>query len=177
MPYSCSAWGCRNRCSVETRSRGVTFHCFPKDNQLRKRWEVALRRKDFTATKFSRLCSEHFRQEDFDRTGQTVRLRNGAVPSIFSFPDHPRRSMTTRTSQTSKRARESLPEDCPPPVQKTEPQTLPTVDHAYALPTSKDLKARLNEALAQVESLEREIRKARMEREGEKQWCVVFWRI
>ncbi|KAM3850671.1 uncharacterized protein ACN63O_019382 [Diretmus argenteus] len=61
---------------------------FPKDNELRKLWEVALRREGFTASQSSRLCSEHFTQADFDRTGQTVRIRAGAIPSIFSFPAH-----------------------------------------------------------------------------------------
>uniref|UniRef100_A0A667XA06 THAP-type domain-containing protein n=1 Tax=Myripristis murdjan TaxID=586833 RepID=A0A667XA06_9TELE len=54
----------------------------------RKIWEVALRRKDFIATDESVLCCEHFKTEDFDRTGQTVRLRADVIPSIFKFPAH-----------------------------------------------------------------------------------------
>ncbi|KAM3850430.1 THAP domain-containing protein 6-like [Diretmus argenteus] len=120
MPHSCAAWSCTHRCTIQTRSQGITFHSFPKDNELRKQWEVALRREGFTASQSSRLCSEHFTQADFDRTGQTVRIRAGAIPSIFSFPA------------------------------------------SYALPPSPgDLRARLSEALARVESLEREKRNAK----------------
>lgn len=61
---------------------------FPKDDKVRQQWEAALRRNSFTATPSSRLCSAHFIQEDFDRTGQTVRLRAGAVPSLFNLPAH-----------------------------------------------------------------------------------------
>uniref|UniRef100_A0A8C1MW23 THAP-type domain-containing protein n=1 Tax=Cyprinus carpio TaxID=7962 RepID=A0A8C1MW23_CYPCA len=55
---------------------------------LQKKWEVALRREGFHASDTSVLCSHHFNQGDFDRTGQIVRLRDGVIPSVFSFPVH-----------------------------------------------------------------------------------------
>uniref|UniRef100_A0A3B3X444 C2H2-type domain-containing protein n=1 Tax=Poecilia mexicana TaxID=48701 RepID=A0A3B3X444_9TELE len=61
---------------------------FPKESVRRKQWEVAARSEDFSASVSATLCSEHFRPADFDRTGQTVRLRAGAVPSVFSLPAH-----------------------------------------------------------------------------------------
>ncbi|XP_078028974.1 THAP domain-containing protein 2-like [Epinephelus lanceolatus] len=88
MPHPCAAWKCANRVTVQTKSQGITFHRFPKDTAWWKQWEVALRRKGFSASSSSMLCSEHFKPEDFDRTGQTVRIRDGAVPSVFSFPAH-----------------------------------------------------------------------------------------
>ncbi|KAG7271338.1 hypothetical protein CRUP_037287 [Coryphaenoides rupestris] len=53
-------YGRQQRCSRES--------WFPKNNDLRKQWEVALRREGFTDSQLPKLCSEHFRQEDFDRT-------------------------------------------------------------------------------------------------------------
>uniref|UniRef100_A0A8C5A4K2 THAP-type domain-containing protein n=1 Tax=Gadus morhua TaxID=8049 RepID=A0A8C5A4K2_GADMO len=42
----------------------------------------------FTASDYSVVCSQHFKQGDFDRTGQIVRLLDGVIPSLFSFPVH-----------------------------------------------------------------------------------------
>ena len=55
---------------------------------MRKKWEGALRREGFTASDYSVVCSQHFKQADFDRTGQIVRLLDGVIPSLFSFPVH-----------------------------------------------------------------------------------------
>ncbi|KAJ4923044.1 hypothetical protein JOQ06_019524 [Pogonophryne albipinna] len=60
---------------------------------MRKKWEVALRREGFTASESSVICSEHFKQDEFDRTGQIVRLRDGVIPSSFSFPVHLQRAI------------------------------------------------------------------------------------
>nr|XP_033505933.1 THAP domain-containing protein 6-like [Epinephelus lanceolatus] len=165
MPHSCAAWKCTNRFTVQTKSQGITFHRFPKDTARRKQWEVALRREGFSASSSSMLCSEHFKPEDFDRTGQTVRIRDGAVPSVFSFSAHPQRPVATRTAEPSKKVlkEETLAVDCSQLVQDTdEPLPVPSVDHSYVLPSSPDdLRARLSDALARVESLEREKRNAK----------------
>ncbi|XP_041864920.1 THAP domain-containing protein 6-like [Melanotaenia boesemani] len=161
MPGSCAAWGCKNRHTVQTRLRGITFHKFPKEAKLRKQWEIALRRKGFSASEYSLLCSEHFKPEDFDRTGQTVRLRDGTKPSVFSLPTHLQKKVTTRTTQTSRKAEESLSVESLLQSQesKQNQDTLSHVDHNYALPASlAGLKARLDDVLARVESLEREKR-------------------
>lgn len=71
--------------SVENNEFFV-FLRFPKNRERRRQWEVALRREGFVASDRTLLCSQHFRSEDFDRTGQTVRLKDGVVPSVFSFP-------------------------------------------------------------------------------------------
>ncbi|XP_028320827.1 THAP domain-containing protein 6-like [Gouania willdenowi] len=160
MPEFCSAYGCSNERCVETRSRGITFHKFPKDSILRRKWEQAVKRKGFVATDWSVLCSEHFNADDFDRTGQIVRLRQGVKPSVFNFPSYLQKEVPSRKTKTSKKAEESLPVDLPQPFRKPEPYS--NVDHNYALPASPTLlKAKLNEALARVESLEHEKRNSK----------------
>ncbi|XP_054608400.1 THAP domain-containing protein 2-like [Dunckerocampus dactyliophorus] len=165
MPHSCSAWNCTNRFTVQTRSNGISFHRFPKNKELRKQWQTAAKREGISGGPSSMLCSEHFRPVDFDRTGQTVRIRDGAVPSIFSFPAYllkgPSSIVATRMSQTSQKACKTLSLDCSQLVQETKPLPVPSVDHSYALPSSHDLRARLKKALDRVESLEREMRNAK----------------
>ncbi|RVE72599.1 hypothetical protein OJAV_G00040530 [Oryzias javanicus] len=189
MPVICAALGCKNRRSVDSKSRGITFHKFPSELKLRRVWEVSVRRVPFVATNSSKLCSEHFKPEDFDRTGQTVRLREGVIPSVFNFPSRRKKTESTRKTKRSRRAEErppvvvsqNLPEARPqlndavlgrqtntsqeakesPPMgisqNLPESRPQPSDDHSYSLPYSpNELKARLQEALARVESLERE---------------------
>ncbi|XP_060761169.1 THAP domain-containing protein 6 [Neoarius graeffei] len=163
MPGWCSAYSCSNERTVSNRSRGITFHKFPKDKDLRKKWEVALRREGFTASDQSIVCSQHFKQADFDQTGQIVRLCHGAIPSLFSFPVHLQKLVKGRATSTARRAEESLyvaSEDSPE-MATSHPQPQPNDDHSYSLPASTPaLKTKFNEALARVESLEQERKNA-----------------
>lgn len=43
--------------------------------------------KDWTPSRFSMLCSNHFEEQYIDRTGKSVKLKADAVPTIFSAPD------------------------------------------------------------------------------------------
>ncbi|KAK7144226.1 hypothetical protein R3I94_010597 [Phoxinus phoxinus] len=166
MPDCCAAYGCTNARSLQTRTRGITFHKFPKTEKIRKQWELALRRDGFVASDRTLLCSEHFRSEDFDRTGQTVRLKVGVVPSIFNFPAHIQRLVATRSATTSRRAEDNLPLDLSkkvpqPDVGAAGERSLSckrqATDHLYSLPACpKAVKAKLEEASARVRKLQRE---------------------
>ncbi|XP_077592505.1 2-oxo-4-hydroxy-4-carboxy-5-ureidoimidazoline decarboxylase [Stigmatopora nigra] len=169
MPHTCCAVGCSNRFTPETRGRGITFHRFPKDPGVRKKWEKMVRRKGFTASSSTMLCSEHFRAENFDRTGQTVRLREGTIPLSVFKPSQEKFTLKpsdARTSRTSMKARETPPPGAPRPtiapliLPEPPPLPEPTIDHAYAS-TPDDLRVKLSEALVRVESLEREKRNAK----------------
>ncbi|XP_037527471.1 zinc finger protein 358 isoform X3 [Rhipicephalus sanguineus] len=86
MVSSCAAFGCTNRAK---KKPGITFHVFPKDKTLRDAWQRAVRRDGWTPKDAHVLCSEHFEAGCFDRTGQTTRLRQGSIPTVFpAFPAH-----------------------------------------------------------------------------------------
>ncbi|XP_052263628.1 uncharacterized protein LOC127866837 isoform X3 [Dreissena polymorpha] len=85
MPDHCSSFGCTNRRSHGLKEKGVTFHRFPADIETRKAWENAVGRPQFTPSKTSVLCNEHFKEEDFDRSGNIVRLKKGVLPRAPSI--------------------------------------------------------------------------------------------
>ncbi|CAH2319627.1 THAP domain-containing 7 isoform X1 [Pelobates cultripes] len=90
MVRSCSAANCFNRQTSLSRRKGITFHRFPKEDVRRKLWVTAVSLSheaagsEWTPSIHSSLCSQHFQDKQFDRTGQTVRLRDTAVPAIFA---------------------------------------------------------------------------------------------
>lgn len=53
-----------------------------------KQWIINMHRDGFKPSKKSVVCSDHFTEGCFDRTGQTVRLRPGVVPTVFTLPKH-----------------------------------------------------------------------------------------
>ena len=95
-------------CSVVTCKSGYHAHCTPKEVQwflfplenfrnnskvLLEKWKSRLNRKDFIPTKNSRICSLHFKNEDYipesenkDRFGRKLkkrRLKPNAAPSLL----------------------------------------------------------------------------------------------
>ncbi|KAL8566500.1 hypothetical protein ACOMHN_012318 [Nucella lapillus] len=89
MPQ-CAALGCNNRSG---RSKGKTFHRFPTDVERRPLWIRALKREGFQPGKNARLCGDHFEERCFIHTGK-LRLREDAVPSVFSFSAYPEKDQT-----------------------------------------------------------------------------------
>jgi THAP domain len=65
------------------------FVRFPlKNKELLSKWITAMRRDKWKPSSHDVLCSEHFEQTCFRFYSCQVRLREDAVPSVFSFPQH-----------------------------------------------------------------------------------------
>lgn len=64
MPYYCTVPRCT---SMAGKAKNVSFHQFPRDEELAKLWNKILKRgKPYT--KYSKVCSLHFRPEDYTIT-------------------------------------------------------------------------------------------------------------
>ncbi|KAM8841562.1 THAP domain-containing protein 6 isoform 2-T6 [Spinachia spinachia] len=100
MPDFCAAFGCSNERNEKTKQQGITFH---SDKQRRQSWTIA--RERGSSQKTAPPCAAVI----FDKTGQTVRLRQGVTPSIITFPDHPSKPCSSRLSRTSNKASEESP--------------------------------------------------------------------
>ena len=110
MVRSCAAYGCSNRYS---KDGSKSFHKFPLKNQeLFKKWVVALKRESFTPTEHTVICSDHFLpsdyyfcqdDKDFSKINHKPILKQDAVPSLFSFNTvkHKRKAPLKRTSPSS----------------------------------------------------------------------------
>lgn len=69
----------------KNKTVGLSFHEMPAAAGARERWLAVIRRDNWspnTASNYTRVCSRHFRTEDFIE-GKKRRLKKGAVPSVF----------------------------------------------------------------------------------------------
>ncbi|XP_022177443.1 THAP domain-containing protein 1 B-like [Myzus persicae] len=89
MVYSCCVHGCSNRQGKTVDFRKIHFFSFPlKDPKRVAKWLLAIGRTDFTATKFSKVCSDHFVYDDFKSNVDglyRLDLKENVVPSVFNF--------------------------------------------------------------------------------------------
>nr|KAF6503018.1 THAP domain containing 6 [Molossus molossus] len=109
MVKCCSAIGCASRCLPNSKLKGLTFHVFPTDENIKRKWVLAMKRLDVNAAgiwepkKGDVLCSRHFKKTDFDRSAPNIKLKPGVIPSIFDSPSH---------LQREKEAIDQLPPVC-----------------------------------------------------------------
>lgn len=99
MGRTCCVPFCKSGYRNFKSKKKISFHAFPIDTTLRKKWIRAISRKDFTPSNFSKVCSRHFQDTDFEneRSDTNTRRRKGVlkqkklkpqiVPSVFpSYP-------------------------------------------------------------------------------------------
>lgn len=94
MVICCAAANCSNR-QGKGEKRAVSFHRFPlKDSKRLIQWLKAVQRENWTPTKYSFLCSEHFTKDSFSKRleDQHRLLKPTAVPSIFHLTEKKRGS-------------------------------------------------------------------------------------
>ncbi|XP_060805453.1 THAP domain-containing protein 5 [Amyelois transitella] len=76
----CSILECRNNSRTSNLIRsGVSYHRFPKDSDLRDKWIAATGRINWTPTKTSCICSEHFAEKEILLTDKGYRYLNPDV--------------------------------------------------------------------------------------------------
>uniref|UniRef100_A0A8B9VT78 THAP domain containing 4 n=1 Tax=Anas zonorhyncha TaxID=75864 RepID=A0A8B9VT78_9AVES len=92
MVICCAAANCSNRQGKAHRG-AVSFHRFPlKDSKRLIQWLKAVQRDNWTPTKYSFLCSEHFTKDSFSKRleDQHRLLKPTAVPTIFQLAEKKR---------------------------------------------------------------------------------------
>lgn len=90
MPANCCVPKCTKKLYRTENGKKISYFKFPDDMNLKKRWLHAIRRdecKDFTVNQNTKICSRHFKPEDFVESigGQRIYVREVVVPSRFSW--------------------------------------------------------------------------------------------
>uniref|UniRef100_A0A671NHE3 THAP domain-containing protein 1 n=1 Tax=Sinocyclocheilus anshuiensis TaxID=1608454 RepID=A0A671NHE3_9TELE len=78
----------------------ISFHSFPLNKETRKTWLQNIRREDCKVSPNTRVCSRHFRTDDFiEQSTPTSRrlLKKGAVPTLFTRNNNSNTSAPKRT--------------------------------------------------------------------------------
>ncbi|KAK1877003.1 Gypsy retrotransposon integrase-like protein 1 [Dissostichus eleginoides] len=95
--YKC-AYNCES--SSET---DVKYFKFPLYNPRKlKKWLLNMKWKDWTPSRFSVLCIDHFEEQCIDRSGKCVKLREDAVPTIFSSPGDAQKRKASSTPRSKR---------------------------------------------------------------------------
>ncbi|CAH2068208.1 unnamed protein product, partial [Iphiclides podalirius] len=79
----CSAPLCSNATYKKTAE--ISFHRFPKDENIKLAWLSNIKRPDWQPTSASVLCSKHFEASLIDKSGFRTVLAPGAIPTIFDL--------------------------------------------------------------------------------------------
>ncbi|KAM6968744.1 uncharacterized protein LKV04_017600 isoform 1-T2 [Tautogolabrus adspersus] len=84
----CSVKNCTNCCGPVERGLGLTFHKFPlHNNALLSQWLKAVGRSNWHPRLWSSVCSVHFTEDCFDRSGEKIILHPDAVPTLVVHSD------------------------------------------------------------------------------------------
>ncbi|XP_040583487.1 THAP domain-containing protein 1-like [Lepeophtheirus salmonis] len=81
---SCVTFGCKNKYAAGNSINSISYHRFPtQDLETCRQYVRNLKQDEFTHKKFSRICSEHFTLESFNRTLGVVSQRKNAVSTLL----------------------------------------------------------------------------------------------
>ncbi|KAM4538028.1 uncharacterized protein V3H82_023802 [Fundulus diaphanus] len=145
-------------CVVSARYNStVSFHSFPVEEDLRKKWIVKIRRDDFQVNKNTKVCSVHFKPDDFMKGTRLRRLKKGAFPTLFEWNRY--QVQPPRSSVWERRER-PLPPDPDSDVEQDMDFDVERTGHDYC---SVPEAAAVDMVLHKNEELTREIEDLRKE--------------
>ncbi|XP_064467456.1 THAP domain-containing protein 2-like [Ornithodoros turicata] len=160
MPtYCCAPW-CTLKGNRSDNGKKVSFHCIPEDPQLRKAWLIAIKRRPPFNIRTARVCSNHFKDNDFlvnIASGRRL-LRDGAVPSVFPFKKQckarkPPRTRSVPGNESSLRT--IFPENCPAPEDRenenpVQDDNMESVSYAASEPTDDSAESEKDRKIHQL---------------------------
>jgi hypothetical protein len=148
MVKSCSAYGCTNK---HDKTSNISFHKFPlKRKEICQRWAIAMRRDKWHPKEHDCLCSVHFLLSDYLASDSDKPcLKEGAVPSVFNFPERLQKTTKPRKPPAKRKIKEIIEND------KGEPKSFP-LPSSKRKPTSSPKKQKLRR---NVKTLKQKLRR------------------
>ena len=120
------------------KNSSVSYHRFPKEKELRKKWIIACKRDDQFNPSTGNVCSEHFLPSDFqhDLRGELLglplkrRLNENAVPTLKISPSDlkDKKSESERSKRIEKREQRAMVETLLSPGPNDDSSTLPSAE-------------------------------------------------
>lgn len=109
----CAAFDCNNH---SRRTTGISYHCFPSDPSIREQWLAKISRADLVISKHSRLCSEHFTPDCYERdlkaellgSKPKAILKPDAIPLLFSHRPPPKKPRLSSERRSLKKNRQEV---------------------------------------------------------------------
>ncbi|KAJ8705679.1 hypothetical protein PYW08_012725 [Mythimna loreyi] len=80
---NCAVINCKNCTNGRRKNQeNVSFHRFPHEPNLKRKWIEATGNKDWSPTKHSTICSKHFEEASFVEGKKQRILANAAYPTV-----------------------------------------------------------------------------------------------
>ncbi|KAB1282459.1 THAP domain-containing protein 6 [Camelus dromedarius] len=156
MVKCCSAIGCASRCLPNSKLKGLTFHVFPTDEKVKRKWVLAMKRLDVNAAgiwepkKGDVLCSRHFKKTDFDRSAPNIKLKPGGKKEKL----HCRKNFTLKTLPVTNHNHQLVGASSG----TEEFQSQFTFEHSYSVMDSpKKLKHKLDHVISELEDTKKSL--------------------
>lgn len=138
----------------------ISFLSFPvKDGDIKQQWIRNISRADqngkpWQPTTYDRVCSEHFRPEDYKENTLIKCLKNDAVPTVFTnYPAHKQPTLSSRKRPPPKERSSDISEP---------PSSVPKYDfmneHSYC---TASVDVHLQQTQKKLEETQSKLAKAR----------------
>ena len=134
-----------------------------------------IRRKNWTPTQYSSVCSEHFEVDCYEAERKIRRLKNTAIPTIFpQFPSYLQE--TKRVKRPLNRQHQEDIENVPPQkkirfVPELSAKMIVEIDHTYIQPSSENLKILLDQKSERNQNLKKKLQQCQKENKKLNQQC------
>ncbi|XP_052746313.1 protein PFC0760c-like isoform X2 [Bicyclus anynana] len=143
----CAVVACTNKSQIKVA--GISFHKFPKNQNLRQKWLNSINRPNFKPSRCSCICSDHFKKDEINLTLCFPRLKDNACPSILE-------------SKMSRQSQRKFEMRCCVPLCKNDADTIPKNSDIsfHMFPESTELRKFWLEALDLTDWFEKDVNTA-----------------